>query len=194
MIVVIIVSIIIAIIICIVMLNNKTKNSFISRNGSMSPVSGGEYPYDPAIWSTDKIVQTHNCYDYAIGNLKPDQTTTTQPSWPLGPSYSCADMTYGFKGDQKDKVRATTFAERCNPSEYKIALMVAPGITPLKLRSDFHFMRQDSNGLWSHKSGENKPTDLDGSGNKITAPHNADRDLGVYNYADMCGYYCIKRE
>ena len=51
---------------------------------------------------------------------------------------------------------------------------------------DFHFLRQDSSGLWSHKIGTNEPTNVDNSGNSITDPRTA--DLGPYKFVRFIGY------
>lgn len=40
---------------------------------------------------------------------------------------------------------------------------------------DFHFLRLDNSGYWSQKSGRTPARDVDGSGNMITDPRNADR-------------------
>lgn len=161
--------------------------------GAPSPTTGYELSYDPEWWLNFPNSKQHNCYDYALGNVSYEQKSSTQPSYPQNTSiYSCDAVELGILTDNKDRIRKATFEEPCLPHEYKIAMMVAPGITPLRLRSDYHFMRQNADGTWSHKSGQDMPTDTDGSGNRIIAPHESDRDFGSFNYSDMCGYYCLK--
>lgn len=54
--------------------------------------------------------------------------------------------------------------------EYRIAFCVG--------NRDCHFLRQDKDGTWSHKMGDNKPTRLDFSGYIINNPYEA--NLGRY--------------
>ena len=62
---------------------------------------------------------------------------------------------------------------------------------------DYHFLRQDSDGWWSHKDGGNKVKRFDADGLPIWNPETASRDYrpnGSYlNYSDFCGFYCVPR-
>ena len=51
---------------------------------------------------------------------------------------------------------------------------------------DFHFLRQDSGGAWSHKLGANAPINVDNDGNAITDPRTA--NLGPYQFVRFLGY------
>lgn len=60
---------------------------------------------------------------------------------------------------------------------------------------DYHWYRQDSDGLWSHKPGQLAVTRYDATGtNLIIDPQTADRNNlnsgGAYYYY-FCGYYCV---
>jgi len=72
----------------------------------------------------------------------------------------------------------------------KIALVVHPG-------EDYHFYREDDDGLWSHKDGSNPVKRYDADGNLIWNPRTAARDYrknGSYlNYKDFCGFWCVPR-
>jgi len=101
----------------------------------------------------------------------------------------CNDMVSRLWGDNPD-VRPIEFEERCPGKTSKIALIVDP-------KRDYHFLRQDSNGMWSHKPGAMEVTTLDASGRTILRP---DRALFIYNnhkdplrYTKFCGYYCVPR-
>jgi len=101
----------------------------------------------------------------------------------------CNDMVSRLWGDNPD-VRPIEFEERCPDKTSKIALIVDP-------KRDYHFLRQDSNGMWSHKPGAMEVTTLDASGRTILRP---DRALFIYNnhkdplrYTKFCGYYCVPR-
>ena len=73
------------------------------------------------------------------------------------------------------------------PGYFPVALFIDPGI-------NYHWYRQDSNGLWSHKPSHTAATDLDASGNPISNPETADRDYrstyGI-NYSIFCGYFYV---
>jgi hypothetical protein len=84
----------------------------------------------------------------------------------------------------------TTFRERCPANTSKIALVVHP-------EEDYHFMRQDSDGGWSHKDGSNPVKRFDADGQDIIDPMTASRDFrprSFLNYSDFCGYYCAPRD
>jgi len=92
-------------------------------------------------------------------------------------------------GDNPD-VRMTTFESRCPDGTSKIALVVDP-------KEDYHFLRQDSNMLWSHKAGARPVKNVDAVGRTIWDPQlaylnytNADSSL---NYSIFCSYLCVPR-
>lgn len=86
-------------------------------------------------------------------------------------------------------LRRTTFRAKCPRGSSKIAMVVDPG-------DDYHFYRQDSNGMWSHKDGANPVKRVDAEGKPIWDPRTAARDYrprSYLNYTDFCGYYCAPR-
>ena len=59
-------------------------------------------------------------------------------------------------------------------------------------------MRQDSNGLWSHKPGARNVTNRDASGKRIYDPALADYNYkknadGYLDYDIFCSYICVPR-
>jgi hypothetical protein len=73
------------------------------------------------------------------------------------------------------------------PGYHPVALVVDPG-------GDYHWYRQDSHGLWSHKPGNTPANNVDASGNLITNPETADRNYiptGGWNYSVFCGYFYV---
>lgn len=101
----------------------------------------------------------------------------------------CNDMVSRLWGDNPD-VKPIEFEQRCPNNTSKIALIVDP-------RRDYHFLRQDADGMWSHKPGAMDVTTLDASGRPILRP---DRALFIYNnhkdplrYTKFCGYHCVPR-
>lgn len=74
----------------------------------------------------------------------------------------------------------------CPHNYYKIGMMIDPN-------EDYHFIRQDNNGYWSHKPGGGNVTNKDYSGMRITNPEKANFDNTSANlyYDTYCGYYCV---
>lgn len=182
--------VVVAIIIIALLPTKKTPNT--------SPTTGWEHDYDPDWWRQFDYTENHNCYDYAFGNVRFDDRVRSQPGtldgderMPTDIQYTCDNVTDALIDDHKN-IRNVDFSTQCGPHEYKIALMAAGGSPPYEDTSDYHFMRQDSNGLWSHKPGKNQPTNKDGSGDLIYSPENSDRHFGNYNYDEMCGYWCVR--
>jgi hypothetical protein len=83
-----------------------------------------------------------------------------------------------------------TFEAKCPAGSSKIALVVDES-------DDYHFLRQDSNGYWSQKSGARPVTNLDASRHKIWDPRLCDLNFsnheGVLNYDIFCSYLCVPR-
>jgi hypothetical protein len=175
----------------------------------MSPVSGSEPKLNMNIWNTKKpLKESHNCYSYAMNAVDPKKvqicndtpdcnTGTHQPGYASGFTKfadqtlkGCGDMVSRVWGDNPD-VKATTFSEQCNPGTSKIALIVDP-------KRDYHFLRQDPDGYWSHKPGGMNVTRLDATGREIIRP---DRASFIYKnhkeplmYTKFCGYFCVPRD
>lgn len=77
--------------------------------------------------------------------------------------------------------------EKCAPTHYKGALVVAP-------KRDYHYYRENDDGQWSHKPGYKPSTNYDSRNNLILNPRKAMRDYGgTLNYKDFCGYLCVPR-
>lgn len=101
----------------------------------------------------------------------------------------CNNMVSRLWGDNPD-VQPINFEQRCPNNTSKIALIVDP-------KRDYHFLRQDSDGMWSHKPGAMEVTTKDASGRPILRP---DKALFIYNnhkdplrYTKFCGYHCVPR-
>jgi len=158
--------------------------------------------FNPSNWndaSTGGAVQhTNNCYDYAVDKKsgrtrkpsgsrpgkKADQDAGTTNKELKAPPYTCAQIEAAVVHDGFNlSTKAATCPTRC----WKVAVMraVLPGG-----RTDFHFVRQDANGTWSHKQGAGPATQNDSSNNPITDPSTADIRAGAARYA-VCNYYCV---
>jgi hypothetical protein len=88
-------------------------------------------------------------------------------------------------------IQKTDFYSKCPAGKSKIALVVDPG-------EDYHYYRQDADGLWSHTDGSNKVKRYDALKRPIFNPETAARDYrwqnSDLNYEDFCGFYCVPRD
>jgi len=175
----------------------------------VSPLSGSEPRYNPVYWNKNfKIKETHNCFAYAFNVNDPKQMKRCasedcdvpfhQPGMVSGYSRfsqrkpkTCPNMIARLIGDNPS-IKMANFTERCARGSSKIALVVDPD-------EDYHFLRQDSNGLWSHKPGARKVTNLDASGKHIYDPALANHNWKAANnnsdldYNMFCSYMCVPR-
>lgn len=175
----------------------------------VSPLNGYEPRYNPDFWNKNyKIKDTHNCFAYAFNINDKKQIKKCikedcdipfhQPGMVSGyPRFSsekpktCPNMMARLIGDNP-ALKMTNFTDRCPLGMSKIALVVDQD-------EDYHFLRQDSNGLWSHKPGGRKVTNLDASGKHIYDPALANHNWKAENinsdldYNMFCSYMCVPR-
>ncbi len=148
----------------------ETRPSF--RPAVSNVACDGPPAYDPAKWNDGAQIQgCNNCYNYAC-DIRTDNFA--QPG-----GSGATDCGTVRTGALADGLRACTTSE-CHPCHHRVALVVAPG-------HDYHWYRQDINGLWSHKRGCQAAKNVDESKNPITDPATADRGP----YTDFCGYFCV---
>ena len=178
-----------------------------------APMSGWEPFYAPSLYNGVKVMKrNHNCFSYAFDIFDPpDQSTcnkdkdgvcnvgTHQPGYYSGMgkfsengTKYCPDLLGRLLGDMP-WLRQTTFEKKCPVGYSKIALVIDP-------KQDYHFYRQDSNGLWSHKPGQTAVTNRDAHGYLIYRPDLANRDARTsatdkdgLNYNIFCSYLCVPR-
>jgi len=134
--------------------------------------------YQPERWNDfSTVLSGNNCYNYSN-----DEVTMTfaQPGRACGErvtDLSCPAVLQATLCD--GLLELPDPQDSCPAGMHKVHLVVAPGW-------DYHFYRQDDDGLWSHKPGGTPATDLDNSGELITDPATADTG----NYTDHCGFLC----
>jgi hypothetical protein len=159
----------------------------------LSPTSGDEPEYEPDVWNSDEeFRKTHNCYDYAFNNKKP-QKIKSQPGQ-LSGSYNrkTDDQTYECEWIQSRLISdhpyliETTFKGEVPKGHYKIALRLAPDKD-----QDYHFFRQDRDGLWSHKPGGDPVVDRDVDGKLIDNPLTRNFIYDTYKYKNFCKFYNV---
>jgi hypothetical protein len=173
-----------------------------------APLSGSEPKYEPDLWNgKDALRLTHNCFSYAMNVHDPKQLEKCkdpnncsagfhQPGSAAGyegftseKPKTCSNMVARILGDNPN-IRMSRFTKRCPRGTSKIALVVDQS-------DDYHFLRQDSNGWWSQKSGARPVTNKDASGRPIWDPRLSDLDYrknnSNLNYDLFCGYMCVPR-
>jgi hypothetical protein len=189
---------------------------------------------DLAIWNDDGAIQhSTNCYAYAMNSRTGHVVDETpQPglrSGTLPASWSCAEYSKSVLADGN--------AEGSNPPPilpapqcayqkknklppprkagyYLVALVMTSNATTVYdssqgvvRRADYHWFRQDANGLWSQKQGTTPAKNTDESKNLITNPQTCDKTekLGsarvpgvgdvpvVLDYDVFCGYFYVRK-
>jgi len=88
-------------------------------------------------------------------------------------------------------VKKASFYKPCPPGYRKIAGIVDK-------RNDHHWLKQHSDGMWSHKSGELEVGQVDARKQRIFFPKPGAADFDYtkrknsnLNYEDFCGFYCV---
>lgn len=176
---------------------------------SRSPLTGAEPDFEPAMWNgRDEFRLTHNCFSYAMNVIDPKQLKRCRetdncnvPFHQPGSSSghrgfdekhpkTCPNMMARMFGDNPN-VQFTDFGSKCAPNASKIALIIDES-------DDYHFLRQDSNGFWSHKPGAQQVTNVDAYGHRIWNPKLANYNYvkaadGKLNYDIFCSFMCVPR-
>jgi hypothetical protein len=138
---------------------------------SLSPLSD---------WNDGGVVQyNNNCYNFAT-DIRTD--TRAQPGGPpFYYLYTCQQQTGGAIADGLQA--GVDLGELCHTSGLPVghiaALLVWPGV-------DFHWVRLESNGMWSSKAGNYPATTLDNSNQPIADPRTA--NFSPYQF---CGFFWV---
>ena len=180
------------------------------QNCSGSPRSGSEPKFAPDLYNKDPtIYKVHNCYAYGADIIDKDSIELCrkhgecrrffhQPGALHGDRNAlnaterrtCKMVEYLQKADNP-RIHKSSFHAQCPRGTSKIALVVDPG-------EDYHYYRQDADGMWSHKDGSNKVKRYDALKRPIFNPELASRDYqwqnSDLNYEDFCGFYCVPRD
>lgn len=159
--------------------------------------------YQPEIWNKDKTIRkSHNCYSYALNIISKKQIDlckkiqdkngkcpiiNPQPGQYAGiyddtkkKLYNCKELVYRILSDNPH-IKHIAENEKCPENYYKIALYLKNNYT------DYHFYRQDDNGLWSHKDSWRKASNRDYDGKLITNIQSANRG----KYTILCGFFMV---
>jgi antitoxin (DNA-binding transcriptional repressor) of toxin-antitoxin stability system len=175
--------------------DSKTYMQLIKKCLPLGPTTGDEPKYDPTKWNKPYRVEAFNCYDYAFDNDWEGQKNRSQPGMISGQYkkdgkqiHQCGYMTKILQTDHPE-LKRSDFKSKCPKNHYKLGLMV----DPVGESTDYHFIRQDKDGLWSHKIGDLPVDNVDADGNIIHAPHLANFQYPKYKYKDYCGYFCAPK-
>lgn len=155
------------------------------------PVGGYEKDYNPTYWNRNRL--RANCYTYALNYLATTNKYSQQPGYASGKKFESLSGTSIVNAAKRDVKYLSnvkgfrTAGENENPGyrEYKVALVIAPGI-------DYHWYKQDSDGYWSHKPGNGNVAREDSQGRSIINPRTAYRNYSYANYSTFIGYYFVK--
>ena len=172
-------------------------------------MTGAEPAYDPELWNSRmEYRETHNCFSYAMNAYDPKQIARCrgkeecnapfhQPGSASGHGgfedkrpKTCPNLFVRTRGDNPS-IQPTTFTKQCPAGFSKIALIIDES-------DDYHYLRQDSNGYWSHKPGARSVTNVDAAGHPIWDPklahYNYTKDgTSTLNYDVWCSYMCVPR-
>lgn len=171
-----------------------------------SPLTGYEPDYNPNRYNdTRRVRESHNCFAYAFNHMdvpsldKCDEKTCSvpfhqpgrasgYPKWSKVKGKRCPDLIARLKGDVKG-LKMINFTRKCPSGTSKIGLVADED-------QDYHFYRQDSNGMWSHKPGATRVTNLDADGRPIYDPALASRKYkkSGLNYDRFCSYLCAPKD
>jgi hypothetical protein len=177
---------------------NKFELEAVSNKNDMkglSPLSGYEPKYNPNYWNNNKnIKNNNNCYSYSVNN-KNHQFGKPQPGYFArynhiqNNQYKCA---YFFKRILNDipSVYLTSFKQKCKKGFHKAFFAIDSN----KNEHDYHFYRQDTNQLWSHKPGTTNVINYDADYKIIQNPYNANRNYNAYNYDKPCFFFCVNNK
>jgi hypothetical protein len=143
-------------------------------------------PYVPTRWNVVPTFLVNNCYNYALDRLdvafrNPGDLSGQPPL--VSPNHVDGwELALRAASDGLIPVASPICAHRnCWP----VALVVAP--ISATFPGDYHWYRNDSNGLWSHKRGGSLVMNTDWVGNLIRDPRACARGP----YTVFVGFFCV---
>lgn len=182
----------------------------ISASSSWAPSIGGPQ-YPDAVFDHPEYVQKGNCYSYARndawhGSQAPgmvrdmvegrgQRTLLGTLAW-IAPMFTmqCKDIQEGQRKDGAvDAIVKDGGNSICPDGTHLVNSRVAHQMPPFSGTpgmKDFHFVRKNQDGTWTHKMGDQPVTNQDASGKQINNPDTGNFNYGLFsNYKD-CDYLC----
>ena len=157
------------------------------------PTTGSEPRNISYYENNPKAVRRNNCMSFAFGEKGRKDFYKQQPgnkSGLEGVNFSlktCDQLVQRVLRDYKKKVYLASSPQApCKTGYAKVLAFIAKD-------ADFHFYRQEPNGMWAHKRGLTPVTRKDACGKRIANPLKSCRDFGNgYDYSLPCGTFCRK--
>lgn len=140
-----------------------------------------------------KLQQHANCYAYSVNDFKNDfygvavgtKGLSTQAHSPLFQNLKPEQLhdytQYTINGAIKDGLIYTGSNWPTKAGYYRIALFISKGTRDGTSPNDYHWARQNRDGTWSHKFGDQNVTNIDFAGKPITDISKV--DFGSYKFA-----------
>lgn len=155
--------------------------------------------FEPSKWNDNKYIRkSHNCYAYALDRIDMKMAKKCEKILKSGKTWKCPRLQPGNEPNNKSikscKIMENRMMKNGN-NIYKIKDNKIPkGFYKIALtckddKTDYHFYRQDQNGLWSHKNSWRKATNKDAKGRLIKDPKKCDRG----KFTIFCDYYMVKK-
>lgn len=173
----------------------KIQQNILKRSMKLTKQNKQSHPlYRPEIWNNNpKVKDTHNCYAYAMNVVCLKLDNKPQPGYAINSpglgddGFTCHNIFQKVVRDNPEVFPVSPY-QSCPTGYYKAFLVMASSRDNNK---DYHFYRQDRDGMWSHKPGRGDVTDKDYSGKKIANPLIADRTSGGNKYSIPCTFFCV---
>lgn len=183
--------------------NSLNKNAIYNNervgpdaNGFL-PMSGSEPDYEPDKWNNnDADRKNHNCYAYVLDNFIAGRPKRPQPG-----HRNIHEKVFTAQNFTREEIARRAISD--NPVIYCADPNVAcqkgyyKGVLVIDRFNNYHWLRQDSDGYWSHKPGQLPVTRLDADNQLIKHPgkanlfyHGQTKEDSLL-YTDVGPYFCI---
>ena len=137
--------------------------------------------FDERKWTVGISMSNNNCYNYIHDQVRNE---FSRPGRSHGVAISSACPVVEAAAEADGLVHAAGFDQELGPGEgWYVALAVWPG-------RDSHWYRQDADGCWSHKLGQDEVSRKDNLKMPIVNPWSCDRRP----YVNFCTFMIVRRD
>jgi hypothetical protein len=172
------------------------RDAIVDQCGSLDALP----KFNPSLYNDVEHESNNNCYEYAFSLINTKSFGKPQPGQiaklrRLGKGdLNCKTLKEYIKADHPSVKYVEKFATPCPCGFYKVALIVDT-VSPMEQR-DYHFLRQDNTGIFSHKPGGSAISLLDKRNRYIINPEESNFDYSPNgpNYCTDCGFICVKHD
>lgn len=194
-------------------------NNVLTRNTPDTVYDAGQYistgglEFDPIFWNSADKIKRANCYAHAMNVTVKNKGEKLQPGEIRKVTINYQENLYvvanclireAFQDAASQNLgriinmRVCAENEQPQRNEYKVAFVVAPSRVDPDKFFDYHWYRENYNGVWSHKPGSTQALTLDASRRTIDVnnmPERCDRvyrmNTTVLEYSLFGGYYMV---